>query len=139
MTRDSTPQEPHDGDHRVHDVVGGWEAALCRLEDVLLAQPYDEVLPDLADLLQRARVPLSLVEQDERARKLLGEAMLARPAEDGHVLRRARVRVELLTVEVQVLAERLRDPDVPADQAAAAVARLAHVEEHLRRLTDADR
>lgn len=115
---------------------GAWEAALCRFEDVLLNAPFDQALPDLVDLLGQARVPLSLVEHDERARKLLGEAILARPVADSDVVRRARVRVELLTLEVTVLAERLRDPASTPEQVHVAMTRLATVHDEIERLRD---
>lgn len=127
------PDEPHaDGT----ELFGAWDEALCRFEDVLLDAPYDQALPDLVDLLERARAPLSLVEHDERARKLLGEAILARPVADNDVVRRARVRVELLTLEVAVLAERLRDPASTSQQVQAATDRLASVHTQIERLRD---
>lgn len=132
MTEDHTETSPDEG-RPVGDLA--WDDALCRLEDVLLALPFDEALPDLADLLDRARVPLSLVEHDERARKLLGEAILARPAVERDVVQRARVRVELLTLEVRVLRDRLQDPGTGADEVAAIVDRLEMVEQQLRSLS----
>jgi len=127
------PDGPHaDG----IEPFGAWEDALCRFEDVLLNAPFDQALPDLVDLLDQAGVPLSLVEHDERARKLLGEAILARPVADSDVVRRARVRVELLTLEVTVLAERLRDADSTPEQVHAAMERLATVHAQIERLRD---
>lgn len=137
MTEDSTPRARQPRARRpAEDAAGAWEDALCRLEDTLLAQAYDRPLPDLAELLEQSRVPLSVVEHDERARKLLGEAMLARPAGEGGPVRRARVRVEFLTLEVQVLADRLRDRDVPEDEARRAATRLDEVTGQLRRLAE---
>ena len=136
MTEDPTPAARRPRAHRPEDAAGAWDDALCRLEDTLLEQAWDRALPDLADLLDRAQVPLSVVEHDERARKLLGEAMLARPAGEGGPVHRARMRVEFLTLEVQVLSERLRDPEVPRDEARHAVARIDEVGRQLRRLTE---
>ena len=136
MTEDPTPRARHPRARRPEDTAGAWEDALCRLEDILLAQAWDRSLPDLVDLLDRARVPLSIVEHDERARKLLGEAMLARPVGEGGPVHRARVRVEFLTLEMQVLSERLRDPKAPRDEARRAVARIDEVGQQLRRLTE---
>lgn len=136
MTEDPLPPARDARAHRPEDAAGAWEDALCRLEDTLLAQAWDRALPDLADLLEHARVPLSVVEHDERARKLLGEAMLGRPAGEGGPVRRARQRVEFLTLEVQVLSERLRDPQVPSDEARRAVDRIDEVNQQLRRLTE---
>lgn len=136
MTEDSTPSARGSRARPAEDAVAAWDEALCRLEDLLLAEPYDQALPDLADLLDRARVPLSLVEHDDRARKLLGEAMLARPADQGDPVRRARVRVEFLVLEVEVLTERLRDPRVSEREARRAVERIDDVAGQLRRLTE---
>lgn len=136
MTEDSTPRARQPRARHPEDAAGAWEDAVCRLEDTLLAQSWDRALPDLADLLERARVPLSVVEQDERARKLLSEAMLARPAGEGGPAQRARVRVEFLTLEVRVLAERLRDPGVAHDEALRALDRIDEVAQQLQRLTE---
>lgn len=115
---------------------GAWDDALCRLEDVLLAAPFDRALPDLEVLLDRARVSRGYVRQDERALKLLGEAMLARPL--GHVddVRRSRTHVEMMALEVEVLTHRLRDPDTAADVAHRAQDRLAELAEQVARLRD---
>ena len=136
MTEDSIPRAREARARPAEDVAGAWDDALCRLEDTLLAQPYDRALPDLAELLGRSRVPLAVVEHDERARKLLGEAMLARPAGEGGPVRQARVRLEFLTLEVRVLTERLRDPDVGEDEARRAVHRLDEVTRQLDELTE---
>lgn len=82
------------------------EEALCRLEDVLLSLPMDRALPGLDALLRAARVGPELLE-DDRAHKLLHEALLARPLGDLEVVQTLRTEVELLSVEVSVLSERL--------------------------------
>lgn len=115
---------------------GAWDAALNRLEDVLLAAPWDRALPDLEILLEQANVPLSFVQQDERAIKLLGEAMLARPFASHDVIRRSRAHVEMMSLEVEVLAQRLRDPTTSAVVAEDAVARLRDLAAELGRLRD---
>lgn len=90
-------------------VADGHEAddALVRLEDVLLSLPFDRALPDLDDLLDRARVPSDLLRRDDRARKLLHEAIVARPLSTLDAVQQVRTEVELLTLEVEVLTERL--------------------------------
>lgn len=110
---------------------GAWDDALCRLEDVLLAAPYDRALPDLDEILQRASVPLDVVRQDERALKLLSEAILARPLSARDDVRRSRAHVEMMTLEVEVLTHRLRDPGTPAEVVHQATGRLAELAEQL--------
>ena len=113
---------------------GGWDAALARLEDVLLAAPYDRALPGLAELLERANVPLSFVQQDDRALKLLHEAILARPLSSHEEVQQIRGQVELMTLEVEVLTERLRDPGSPPEVVDEARARLGQMQRELARL-----
>lgn len=83
------------------------DAALCRLEDVLLALPVDRALPDLDRLLGEARIPRELLRRDERALKVIHEAVLARPFGQLEQVERVRTEVELLTLEVEVLTDRL--------------------------------
>lgn len=118
------------------DEPGAWDAALCRLEDVVLAAPFDRALPDLDELLARADVPLAFVQQDERALKLLREAMLARPLSGHQEVRRSRTHVEMMALEVEVLTHRLRDPNSPVDVAERAAARLDELTAELDRLRD---
>ena len=92
-----TPGSP--GSHEADD-------ALVRLEDVLLALPFDRALPDLDDLLERAAVTPDLLRRDDRARKLLHEAIVARPLSTLDVVQQVRTEVELLTLEVEVLTDR---------------------------------
>lgn len=136
MTEDATPDARDPRARPAEDAAAAWDDALCRFEDLLLGEPYDRALPDLAELLDRARVPLTLVEHDDRARKLLGEALLARPADQGDPVRRARVRVEFLVLEVEVLTERLRDPRVSEREARRAAERIEDVAGLLDRLTE---
>ena len=109
---------PHDrGDQRRIDVgrEPGFDAdrALARLEDVLLATPFDRALPDLEDLLRDADVPLQLLWRDDRALKVVQEAIVARPFGELESVHRTRAEVELLTLEVEVLTDRLLGgPDV---------------------------
>lgn len=89
-----------DGSHEADD-------ALVRLEDVLLALPFDRALPDLEDLLDAAEVTPGLLRRDDRARKLLHEAIVARPLSTLDAVQQVRTEVELLTLEVEVLTDRL--------------------------------
>lgn len=131
MTEHPAPDTPPE-----HDTPGDWDDALCRLEDVLLAAPFDRALPDLEVLLERASVPLAFVQQDERASKLIREAMLARPFAEREQVRRSRAHVEMMTLEVEVLAHRLRDPATPPDVARRATRRLRELAGELDRLRD---
>jgi hypothetical protein len=112
------------------------DAALSRLEDVLLALPVDRALPDLDQLLERAGVPRELLGRDERVLKVLHEAVLARPFGDLDDVGRARTEVELLTLEVEVLTDRLGAGTTAGDEVARAVARLAEVRSRLEAIRD---
>ena len=126
------------GDEDPSSGLHGWEldAAVGRLEDVLLAAPYDRALPNLDDLLDRAGIPVALVRRDDRARKALHEAILARPFAELDEVVAARVEVQLLTLEVEVLTDRLRSGEITGAQLPAATARLAEVRAQLDRLRD---
>jgi hypothetical protein len=87
----------------------GFEAdrALSRLEDLLAGLPFDRALPDLAGLLTRAEVPVDLLPRDERFLKVLHEATVARPFGTVDEVVRTRTELELCTLEVEVLTDRL--------------------------------
>lgn len=132
MTRDASPER--DGTS-----VPRWvehDRALGRLEDVLQALPLDRAVPDLADLLARAEATEDLVRRDERALKLLHEALLARPFGHLDVVARVRTEVELLTLEVELLTDRLVDRASARDTVVAARARLAEIQARLDELRD---
>lgn len=112
------------------------DAAISRLEDVLLAVPEDRALPDLDTLLARAGLPPELLRRDERVLKVLHEAVLARPFGDHDAVARTRTEVELLLLEVEVLGDRLGDPASDEASVARAVARLAAVRARLEELRD---
>lgn len=112
------------------------DAALSRLEDVLLALPTGRALPDLDRLLARAGVPRELLQRDERALKVLHEAILARPFGDRDDIGRARTEVELLTLEVEVLGDRLADDAASDDEVVRATTRLREVRRRLEALRD---
>lgn len=104
-------QEPEDWTRpEGWDLVEDEDAALARLEDVLLATPEDRALPDLDVILARAKYPEALLRRDERALKLLSEALLARPLSSHEEVAATRSHLELMTLEVEVLTARLADP-----------------------------
>jgi hypothetical protein len=112
------------------------DAALCRLEDVLLTLPVDRALPDLDHLLRTARFPRELLRRDDRVLKVLQEAVLARPFADLDAVGRVRTEVELLTLEVEVLTDRLGDRTTDAHDAVRAAGRLAEVRRRLEEIRD---
>ncbi len=118
------------------DEPGSWDAALARLEDVLLGLPEDRALPNLDELLRAAKVSREVVRQDDRALKLLREAMLARPLADPDEVTRIRNHVEMMTLEVEVLTERIRDPQTDQAVAARALARLDEIRVALAEVRD---
>lgn len=109
--------------------------ALCRLEDVLLSLPEDRAVPELDLLLEAAGVGREILD-DERARKLLTEALVGRPFGSFEVVRQVRTEVELLTAEVDVLTERLADPDLHASARAEDAARIAVIRRRLRAIRE---
>jgi hypothetical protein len=107
------------------------EAALVRLEDLLLSLPFDRALPDVDSLLASADAPPELLRRDERAIKLLHEALVARPFGSLDAVQRVRTEVGLLTLEVELLTDRLADPRAARGERARAEARLAEVRTRL--------
>lgn len=118
-------------DHAEH---GPSDEALARLEDVLLALPYERAVPDLTEVLARAEVDRSLLVHDERAVKLLHEALVARPFGSLEAVQRVRTEVELLTLEVELLTERLGDPATPGQEQQRITTRLDDVRARLEEL-----
>jgi hypothetical protein len=112
------------------------DEALARLEDVLLSLPFDRAVPELEELLERAGAPRDLVFRDERALKLLHEALLARPFGSLDAVRQVRTEVELLTLEVELLTDRLGDPEVTGVEARRMGERLDEVRARLFELID---
>jgi hypothetical protein len=107
------------------------DAALTRLEDLLLALSFDRALPDLDELFERAEVPAELLRRDERALKLLHEAVVARPFGSLDAVQRVRTEVGLLTLEVELLTDRLADASASGPTVARANQRLAEVRARL--------
>ena len=112
------------------------DEALARLEDVLLNLPFDRAVPELAHLLEQAGADRELVLGDERALKLLHEALLARPFGSLDAVRQVRTEVELLTLEVELLTDRLGDPGLAEAEAGRVSARLDEVRARLGELRD---
>ncbi len=129
MDQASEGQNPHAAPSWVHR-----ERALTRLQDVLERLPASRALPDLHRLLEVADAPADLLE-DERARKLLSEAIAHRPLSSVEDVRVLRTEVELLTVEVGVLGEQLADPAVPPADRAELTRRLGQVRDRITQLT----
>jgi hypothetical protein len=105
------PDDPRTPAERSGADVDAWdacEAAVARLEEHVLSLPYDRALPGLDELLAGAGVSHDLLWQDERARKTLHEAILARPLSTLGVVADRSAEVELLVLEVQVLTQTLR-------------------------------
>ena len=101
-----------------------WDEALTRLEDFLLSYPVSRALPHLDAIATRAGVPLDFLGGDERAHKVIMEAVGARPLGTHATVEQARLQVELLALEVEVLSERLRDPATSAAELGRIAARL---------------
>lgn len=102
-----------------HEHTARWlehDRALARFEDYLASLPLGRALPDVATLAHAAGIDPDLVRRDDRARKLLDEAVLSRPYADPDAVSDARTEVELLTLEVAMLTEQLADlePEVVA-------------------------
>lgn len=113
----------------------GPDEALARLEDVLLGLPFDRAVPDLAALIAAAGVDEEILD-DERALKLLHEALVARPFGSLDGVQRVRSEVELLMLETELLTDRLADTATDADEVTRARTRLAEIRDRLAELRD---
>lgn len=123
----ATQDRPADGAGPPDRSSWGWDDALRRLEELLLTYPENRALPPIDRVIADADVPATLLREDDRARKLIIEALLARPLSRVEVVSGLRTEVELLTLEVEVLTERLRQPEVAREEAAGAAGRLERV------------
>ena len=130
MTNEQDDWTPPEGWGLIEDD----DAALARLEDVLLATPEDRALPDLEVILARAKYPAELLRRDERALKLLSEAVLARPLSSREEVSATRTHLELMTLEVEVLTARLTDPDTEPAVIQRARERLGVLREELEEI-----
>ncbi|MBW3657483.1 MAG: hypothetical protein KY457_02520 [Actinobacteria bacterium] len=110
------------------------DAALGRLEDVLLGLPYDRALPDVATLLDAAGITSAHLTADDRMLKVMHEAIVARPLATSDEIATLRTSVELLTLEVGVLGERLADPATSTADVQRMTERLGAVRAELDRI-----
>lgn len=111
------------------------DRAVSRLQELLEQLPRSRALPDLDALLAQAGADRSLL-ADERARKLLDEALRDRPLSSLEEVRVLRTEVELLTVEVGVLEERLADPTLSTADRQALRMRLRRVRTRWEQVAD---
>jgi hypothetical protein len=72
--------------------------------------------------------------RDERVRKLLHEALVARPFGSLDAVQQVRTEVELLTLEVELLTDRLAASGTPPDEVARSTRRLAAIRAQLAAL-----
>lgn len=100
-------------DARPFPALASWDEALERLERYLASYPEERALPGLDSLVRQAGVTEDFLRNDERALKVLREALVDRPLGDADAVAQVRTRVELLTLEVEALAECLET--APAD------------------------
>lgn len=112
------------------------DLALARLEDVLASLSYERALPDLHVLLERAGLPEELLRRDERVLKVLHEAVIARPFSTVDDVQRTRTEVELLTLEVELLTDRIGDRTADELVVREAVTRLDEVRARLDQIRD---
>lgn len=112
------------------------DLALARLEDVLASLSYERALPDLHVLLERAGLPEELLRRDERVLKVLHEAVIARPFSTVDDVQRTRTEVELLTLEVELLTDRIGDRSADEIVVREAVTRLDEVRARLDQIRD---
>jgi hypothetical protein len=113
---------------------GPTDEALARLEDVLLSLPYERAVPDLTEVLARADVDIALLRNDDRALKLIHEALVARPFGSLDAVQQVRTEVELLTLEVELLTDRLDDDATSPEEPGRISARLITVRERIEEL-----
>ena len=109
-----------------------YDRELVRLEDYLASLPFDRALPNLSTILAEAEVSEDLIRNDDRARKVLHEAILARPLSSTDSVGRLATEIEVLTLEVEVLTQRIATAAEGSRTAEAANARLATIRQRLR-------
>lgn len=112
------------------DWASPWDDALQRLEALLHRLPEDRALPPLDEIVAGAELPEGFLREDDRARKLLHEAIVVRPLAHIERVGQLRTEVELLTLEVELLLDRLGDLEDPAE-ASRAVERIDEVRARL--------
>lgn len=110
-----------------------WDEALERLETFVERYPRSRAFPGLPGIAQRADVPIDFLQEDERAHKVLFEALADRPLSTEESLAQAHTEVELLLLEVQVLTDRLESTSDDA-QVRKAAERLAYIRRRLNEI-----
>lgn len=110
------------------------EAAFARLEDVLIGLPADRVLPDLDDLLLRAKMEPAQVLDDHRVAAILLAAVRVRPWGDDGQRADVAASLSLLELELDVLVARLTRPNLSDDLLVRTTQRLAGVRRELNAL-----
>lgn len=110
-----------------------WDEALQRLEEFVDDYPVDRALPNLRTIVERAALPPEFIREDDRAHKVLHEAMSARPLSRIEQVAQLRTEVELLTLEVQVIIDRL-GTDLDAEEERNAAHRLGAVRARLSQI-----
>ncbi len=114
----------------MHEWVS-WDEALQRLEEMILSYPTDRALPDPNELIRRAGLPEDFLHEDERALKVLREAIAARPLSSSEQVAQVNTEVELMTLEVAVICEQLACEPTPSAEAGRAARRLSEVRRRL--------
>lgn len=123
------------GPHGEPDWSSPWDDALHRLEALLSRLPEDRTLPPLDEMVVAADLPPDFLHEDDRARKLLHEALAARPLSNVPGVAKLRTEVELLTLEVEVLADRLRSEDTDPVRAREAAERIEGARSRLKEIS----
>ena len=85
-----------------------WDEAVARLEEVLAAHPFD-------------------LDEDERAQKILAEAIRARPLSSLDAIAEVRTQIEVLAVEIGMLHRQLEGDPLTGDELEDAGRRLAEI------------
>jgi hypothetical protein len=90
-----------------HGGAEDWDEALTRLEEFLLAYPAGRALPDPETIATAAALPPGFLVDDDRARKVLLDAVAHRPLGTFESVSEIQTEVELLTLEVRAITGRL--------------------------------
>lgn len=113
-----------------------WDEAVARLEEVLAAHSFDRALPPLEELLAEADMDPAILASDERALKILSEAVLARPLSTLEAVQAVRTEVEFLAVEVGMIQQRLTDEAMSEEELAKSRRRLDEIRNQINSITD---
>lgn len=113
-----------------------WDEAVSRLEEVLARHPFDRALPPIEQLLDEARIDRDVLAGDERAQKILDEAVRARPLSTLEAIAEVRTQVEVLSVEVGMLHRQLAGEALTDEELEDAGRRLAAIRALLDETSD---